>query len=216
MSLSHVHLCVLYLVVCLCMVIRVPLMFGNVRACTYVCLVLREDRSWCLPWLSPWIHHFWWICGLIGGPGRRMKPPFWTRGLWSDSAVKSAVWPPIWNRGFTPDAFIFLGLCSAVYSAVSKPPNETAVFSPVLRMNSAVMIRGLAAEWNRRIRYFRSVSFSGSILRSHSAAMTAEWNRRLSVSRGNFVFSHALFLMHINIILSLFSDLVPWLLRTLK
>ena len=28
-------------------------------------------------------------------PGRRMKPPFWTRGLWSDSAVRSAVWPPI-------------------------------------------------------------------------------------------------------------------------
>ena len=213
---SHVtlHTCTLFdyilLYVCLCRVIRFPNMFRNVRACTIVCLVLREGCSRRLPWLLLGFTTFGESAVMIDGLGRRMKPPFWSRGLWSDSAVRSAVWPPIWNRRFIPDAFIILGLCSAVYSAVSKPPNETAVFSHVLRMNSVVMIGGLAAEWNRRIRYFRSVSFSGSILRSDSAAPTAELNRRLSVFRGNLVFSHALFLMTIYIILSHFSNLVLW------
>ena len=155
----------------MCLVIRFPNMFGNVRACTIMCLVLREDRSWRMPLASPWFHQFWWIGGYDRRPGRRIE-------------TADQTW-----------CIYYLGSDSAVWSAVTKPPNETAVFSPVLRMNSAVMICGLAAEWNRRFRYFRSVSFSGSILRSHSAAPTAEWNRRLCVSRAKLSFHMPCFLM---------------------
>ena len=51
-------------------------------------------------------------------PGRRMKPSFWTRGLWSDSAVRSVAPTTDSKPPFIPDAFIFLGFSSAVYSAV--------------------------------------------------------------------------------------------------
>ena len=104
--------------------------------------------------------------------------------------LRSAAWPP--NRNRRSD---LMHLLSRVCFCGLIGGYETAEWNPVLGMNSAVMIGGLAAEWNRRIRYFRSVSFSGSILRSHSAAPTAEWNRRLCVSRAKLSFHMPCFLM---------------------
>ena len=179
MSLSHMHPCVLYLVVCLCMVIRVPLMFGNVRACTYVCLVLREDRSWWLPWLSPWIHHFWWICGYDPRPGRGIQPPFWTRGLWSNSAVSSAAWPQIWNRRFTPDAFIFSG-CVLRFNRRFRNRRMKPPFSPlfsgwILRLWSAAWPPNETAELDILGRFPSRVQFGGQILRPRPQNETADW-----------------------------------------
>ena len=151
-----------------CGVIRVPLMFENVRACTYVCLVLREDRSWWLPWLSPWIHHFWWICGYDPRPGRGIRPPFWTRGLWSDSAVRSAAWPRIWNRRFTPDAFIISG-CVLRFSPL---------FSGwILRLWSAAWPRNETAELDILGRFLSRAQFCGHIPRPWPRNETADWAR---------------------------------------
>ena len=95
--------------------------------------------------------------------------------------LRSAVWPP--NRNRRSD---LMHLISRVWFCGLIGGYETAEWNRRLSPASlgtipTVLFCGLAAEWNRRIRYFRSVSFSGSIRRSDSAAPTAEWNRRLSV-----------------------------------
>ena len=189
------HLYVLYLVVCLCMVIRVPLMFENVRTCTYVCLVLREDRSWWLPWLSPWIHHFWWICGLIGGPGRRMKPPFWTRGLWSDSAVRSAVWPPIWNRRSYLMHLLFSGsvlrFTRRFRNRRMKPPFSPLFSGWILRLWSAAWPPNETAELDILGRFLSRAQFCGHILRPRPQNETAD----CAFSRAKLSFHMPCFLM---------------------
>ena len=78
---SHVtlHSSTLIVISCyvfMCLVIRFPNMFGNIRACTIICLVLHEDRPRRMPLASLLVSpHFGEMAVTIGGHDRRSKLP---------------------------------------------------------------------------------------------------------------------------------------------
>ena len=112
---THYHIVCHILVCVLCCVIRFPNMFGNVRACTDMCLVLREDRLRRMPLASPLVSP-----SLVKRRfDRRPLTAEWNRRLIPESSgtdlrLRSAVRPPNRNRRIRPDAFIILGFDSAV------------------------------------------------------------------------------------------------------
>ena len=128
LHMSHVtlaHYC-LYFCVFMCLVIRFQLLLGNVRACTlgaYFCVMIAVGEC---PWLLPWFHQFWWNGGLVLRPGRGMKPPNMTRGFWSFSAVLIGGFQPPNETAVHTWHYLISRVETAVWSAVPKPPTETA------------------------------------------------------------------------------------------
>ena len=104
--------------------------------------------------------------------------------------LRSAAWPL--NRNRRSD---LMHLLSRVWFCGLIGGYETAEWNRRFLPCSQDEFCGYDRRPGRRIRYFRSVSFSSSILRSHSAAPTAEWNRRLCVSRAKLSFHMPCFLM---------------------
>ena len=160
----------------MCLVIRFPLLFGNVRACTLCAWFSAKIAVGECPWLLHWFHQNWWN----GGLDRRSGPP-------NETAVHT--WLILISR-----------VNSAVYSVVPKPSNETAVgplflSCPIRRFDR----RSVAAEWNSRsspasLGTHSAVTFYG---------LAAEWNRRSVSFKGNHVFSLSHLLASINTSFSL-------------
>ena len=102
-------------------------------------------------------------------PCRRMKPPFWTRGLWSDSAVRSAVWPPIWNRRSYLMHLLFSGsvlrFTRRFRNRRMKPPFSPLFSGWILRLWSAAWPPNETAELDILGRFLSRAQFCGQILR---------------------------------------------------
>ena len=80
-------------------------MFGNVRACTLMHFVLRDDRRWSCPWL------------LLGFT------------IFGETAVLFSGLAAVRNHRTRPDWKYLLGSKWRLWSAVLKTPNEVAVVS---------------------------------------------------------------------------------------
>ena len=139
----HLHFIVVWCYVILCRIIRFPILFENVRACTKCAWICAKTVYGECPWLllldSPLLVN-WRLC--------------------------SAVWPPNWNHRFRPDSS---GLIPRLRSAVVTAVHNWLIFS--LGIDSAVVIGGFViAEWNRRSSPVLSglhsaVTFCGYVLR---------------------------------------------------
>ena len=144
------------------------------------------------PWLLLGFHLCWWSAVMIGGLTVEWNRCLSPRDLWINSTVTIDGHD---CRSYLID--LISRFDSAVESTVTKPP-----FIPD-RFNLSVWFSGWIggyenAEWNRRC--------SPVLLGFNSAVMigglATDWNRRSVRFRGILVFSHALFLMSINILLS--------------
>ena len=158
MSLYTLALWLISCCVYMCLVIRFPLLFGNVRACTNECLVSREDRLQRMPLASPWFSPLLVISGYDRRPGRRNKPSFLTWLIFLSCLILRL------DRGF--------------WNCCCSP----------------------CSSW---------VQFGGCDRRPGRKNETTDH----AFSGGKLVFSHAMFLMSINILSSHSLNLVLWLLE---
>ena len=145
---SHVtfHTCtiLMYVVVCLYVSHNSFPDFVRKRPRLHLeCLVLREDRIWRMPLASPWDSLF--------VVNRRFLSAAWPQNETAELVQKALAnfcgsdrrFPnAVRNRRSDLGDLIFLGLKRRSWSAVMKPPNETAevpLFSrePILRFSSA-------------------------------------------------------------------------------
>ena len=122
MSLVTLAHCLLCFCVVMCLVIRFPLLFKNVCACTLGAYFYAKIAVGECPWLLPWFHQFWWNGGLVLRPGRGMKPPNMTRGFWSFSAVLIGGFQPRTKPPFIPDTFNHSVLIRRFRNHWMKPP----------------------------------------------------------------------------------------------
>ena len=109
-------------------------MFGNVRACTLMHFVLRDDRRWRCPWL------------LLGFT------------IFGETAVPFGGLAAVRNRRTRPDWKYLLGSKRRLWSAVLKTPNEVADVSLFSRDSFC----GLVLRSGRRMKP-QIVRFQGQI-----------------------------------------------------
>ena len=146
----------------MCLVIRFPLMFGNVCACTLcACFSAKIAVGEC-PWLLPWFHHFWWNSGLDRRPSHQMKPPNWSRGVWKNSAVLIAGFQP----PFRPGRFILSVLFWRFDRRFQNRRMKPLFVSCSCQVHSAVGSAVSGRRWKKpKFPCFSRDQFGGHILR---------------------------------------------------
>ena len=180
------------------------------RICAWFCAKIAFGEC---PWLLLWFHHHWWNGGLIGG----QWPPNET-AVWFQKALD-------WICGYdrrsgrrieTAELDLMHLLFSGLILRFNRRPGrriETVEWDILGRFLFGILIGGFV---DRRI----WSPIDPLLLGFNSAVEFCGHDRRMKPPIGDFkgilVFSHALFLMAINITLSLFSYLVLWLKRTLN
>ena len=137
---------VVWCCVFLCRVIRLLILFGNVRSCTKCAWICAKTVYGECHWLLLWSHHFWWIDGCVRRPGRRIEIAIldqtalaWFRGYdwqsWSPFETAVHTWL-IFSLGID-SAVVISGFVTAEVPLFSRdsilrlrsaawPPNETA------------------------------------------------------------------------------------------